>query len=88
MDTSIHAVVADATCRAAHRRDHGHSVRASGCHPHAVEVVHLGDRAFAICHDCGVDTGFLAERQAQRAAEEHRRCTAVDDVPLPRPPAD
>lgn len=85
MDTSIHAVVADATCRAAHRRDHGHSVRAPGCHPHAVEVVHLGSRALAICHDCCVDTGFLAERQAQLTAEEHRRSTAIHDVPLPRP---
>jgi hypothetical protein len=84
MDSSTHAAVADATCQAAHRRDHGHSVHAPGCHPHAVEVVHLGDRAFAICHDCCADTGYLAERQAQRTAEEHRRCTAVKDVPLPR----
>lgn len=85
MDSSTHAVVADATCCAAHRRDHGHSARTPGCHPHTVEVVHLGDRAFAICHDCRTDTGFLAEREAQRAAEEHRRRTAVEDVPLPRP---
>lgn len=85
MDSSTRAVVADATCQAAHRRDHGHSVRAPGCHPHSVEVVHLGNRAFAICHDCGSDTGFLAERVAQVTAEEHRRSTAIEDVPLPRP---
>lgn len=84
MDVSTQTALADATCQASHRRDHGHTVRKPECHPHAVEVVHLGDRAFAICHDCCIDTGFGPERSAQRAADEHRRLTAVENVPLPR----
>lgn len=84
MDVSTRTAVAEATCRASHRRDHGHTVLSPECHPHTVEVVHLGDRAFAICHDCCADSGFMSERDAQRTADDHRTQTAVRSVPLPR----
>jgi hypothetical protein len=69
----VREVVAS-TIMAAHRRDHEHAV-GNGCHPHAVEVVHLGDRAFMICHDCRHNSGLLPHRQAGQLANEHRRQT-------------
>ena len=74
--------VAASTIMAAHRRDHEHGVRTAQCHPHAVEVVHLGDRAVMVCHDCGTDTGFLPHRHADRLAHEHRDRTQDASGPL------
>ena len=62
------------TLVAAHRRDHLHA-DADNCHPHAAEVVHLGDRAAMVCHDCGTDSGFIAHRDAERLAAIHRHDT-------------
>jgi hypothetical protein len=70
--------VAACTILAAHRRDHQHGVPTDQCHPHAVEVVHLGRRAVMVCHDCGTDSGFLAHREAEHLAERHRRHTGPD----------
>jgi len=47
------SAVASCTLAAAHRRDHDHGLEVVACHPHVVEVVHLGERAAMICHDCG-----------------------------------
>ena len=44
---------------AIHRRDHALGVDDECCHPHVVEVVHLGSRAVCVCHDCRLDSGFL-----------------------------
>ncbi len=71
------AKVAACTAAAAHRRDHHHAP-ATGCHPHAIEVVHLGHRAVAVCHDCEADSGFLPERQAEAVAGAHRAETVGD----------
>ena len=68
--------VAACTLDAVHRRDHQHDGEA--CHPHLVEVVHLGRRAVVVCHDCRGDTGFLPERDADRLASEHRQETVGD----------
>jgi hypothetical protein len=68
------ALVAACTAAAAHRRDH-HHVDGGDCHPHAVEVVHLGHRAVVVCHDCEADTGFLSEREADAMATDHRART-------------
>jgi hypothetical protein len=65
------AQVAACTAAAAHRRDHHHGGTPE-CHPHFVEVVHLGRRAMTVCHDCGADSGFLPEREAEALASEHR----------------
>ncbi len=65
--------VAACTAMAAHRRDHVHAVDA--CHPHAVEVIRLGDRALVVCHDCRTDTGYIAHREADHLAAEHRHDT-------------
>lgn len=65
------ALVAACTAAAAHRRDHHHAA-AMTCHPHAVEVVHLGHRAVMVCHDCESDSGFLPEREAEAVAHAHR----------------
>ena len=78
------AEVAAGTATAAHRRDHDHALSVACCHPHAVEVVHLGQRALTVCHDCGADSGFLPYRQAERLAEGHRDQTRVASVALPR----
>jgi hypothetical protein len=72
--------VAACTISAAHRRDHHHGLQADGrqagaCHPHAVEVIHLGRRAAMVCHDCRTDTGFLPHRDAEHLAFEHREDT-------------
>jgi hypothetical protein len=63
--------VAACTVDAVHRRDHHHGGE-EACHPHLVEVVHLGRRAVAVCHDCGLDSGFVAQRDADRLATAHR----------------
>ena len=71
------APVAACTAAAAHRRDHHHA-GAQSCHPHAVEVVHLGHRAVTVCHDCESDSGFLPEREAVAVAHAHRIQTSGD----------
>lgn len=73
------ALVAVCTAAAAHRRDHHHAATVP-CHPHVVEVVHLGHRAVTVCHDCESDSGFLPEREAEAVAQAHRRQTQDDDV--------
>jgi hypothetical protein len=74
--------VATCTVAAAHRRDHGHPSTADACHPHAVEVVHLGARAVCVCHDCGADSGFLPRREAETLAAAHRHLTQDGDAVL------
>ena len=77
------AQVAACTAAAAHRRDHHHAA-APKCHPHAVDVVHLGSRALAVCHDCEADSGFLPHRQAEDLARVHRARTRRDNsAPFP-----
>ncbi len=68
------ALVAACTAAAAHRRDHHHGAGVT-CHPHTVEVVHLGHRAVTVCHDCESDSGFLPERDAEALADTHRSQT-------------
>jgi hypothetical protein len=68
------ALVAACTAAAVHRRDHHHAL-AGTCHPHTVEVVHLGHRAVTVCHDCGSDSGFMPEREAEALAQTHRTQT-------------
>ena len=84
LDRADVAEVAACTATAAHRRDHDHALSVACCHPHAVDVVHLGQRALTVCHDCGADSGFLPYRQAERLAEGHRDQTRVASVALPR----
>jgi hypothetical protein len=72
--------VAVCTVDAAHRRDHHHAGE-EACHPHLIEVIHLGRRAVAVCHDCGRDSGFLPEREADRLASAHREETAGNEYP-------
>ena len=74
--------VAACTMAAAHRRDHQHSLAADDCHPHAVEVVHLGRRAVTVCHDCRLDSGFLPRREAEALAAGHRDLTRDVSVKL------
>jgi hypothetical protein len=74
------ALVAACTAEAAHRRDHHHAGPET-CHPHAVEVVHLGHRAVTVCHDCESDSGFLPEREAEAVADAHRAQT-LGDAPI------
>ena len=64
-------MVAACTVAAAHRRDHQHDHFRQECHPHSVEVIHLGHRAVAVCHDCHADSGFLDDREAEALAERH-----------------
>lgn len=66
--------VAACTVDAAHRRDHHHG-REDTCHPHLIDVVYLGRRAVAVCHDCRQDSGFLPERDAAQLASAHREET-------------
>ena len=70
-------LVAACTAAAAHRRDHHHATAVT-CHPHAVEVIHLGHRAVTVCHDCESDSGFLPEREAEAVADAHRAQTLGD----------
>lgn len=74
--------VAACTMAAAHRRDHEHSLGTDGCHPHEVEVVHLGRNAVCVCHDCRLDTGFLSRREAEARAASHREQTLDVSVRL------
>jgi hypothetical protein len=74
--------VAACTMAAADRRDHEHALGADGCHPHAVEIVHLGGRAVCVCHDCRLDTGFLPRREAEALAVSHREQARVATVRL------
>ena len=67
--------VAACTVDAVHRRDHVHDEGSDTCHPHLVEVVHLGRRAVVVCHDCRRDSGFLPDRDADRLASSHRQET-------------
>jgi len=78
------SLVAACTAAAAHRRDHHHAATAP-CHPHAVEVVHLGARAVVVCHDCGSDSGFLWKREADAVAAAHRSGTVGGGSPALRP---
>ena len=72
--------VAACTVEAVHRRDHRHDGEES-CHPHLIEVVHLGRRAIAVCHDCRRDSGFVGEHDADLLASAHRRETTADTYP-------
>jgi hypothetical protein len=74
--------VAACAMAAAHRRDHDHGGDADGCHPHVVEVVHLGPNAVCVCHDCRLDTGFLPRREAEALAKGHRDVTLEASVTL------
>jgi hypothetical protein len=66
-----------AMLHALHRRDHDHeSLAATCCHPHSVEVVHLGSASIAVCHDCRYESGFTTVRDCERAAADHRLLTA------------
>ena len=80
-DTTLTDVAA-CTMAAAHRRDHEHKVTAECCHPHVVEVVHLGSRAVCVCHDCRLDSGFLPRREAEVMAAGHRDLTRETSVRL------
>lgn len=76
------ADVAACTMAAAHRRDHEHGLSADACHPHVVEVVHLGQTAVCVCHDCRLDSGFLQRREAESLAAVHRELTREVSVTL------
>lgn len=58
---------------AVHRRDHAHGD--ASCHPHSVEVVHLGSASIAVCHDCVFESGFHTVRDCESAAANHRVTT-------------
>ena len=87
-----HERIAECTVRAAHRRDHFHGSDPEQCHPHVVEVIHLGEQAVVVCHCCRADSGFIGHRDAERAAFQHRVRTAVvdpstaEEVPADEPP--
>lgn len=68
--------VASCTLSAAHRRDHTHEDTSGPCHPHTVEVVHLGEQAAMVCHDCRTDSGFVPHRDAEHQARTHRHDTS------------
>jgi hypothetical protein len=74
--------IAACTAAAAHRRDHTHPSDSDSCHPHAIEVIRLGDRGVAVCHDCGADSGFLPRREAEQMAAHHQRETLAVSVVL------
>ena len=80
------AAVAACTAAAAHRRDHRHEPQQE-CHPHDIEVVHLGQLAVAVCHDCAADSGFVPEREAETISSMHRQSTLTATVRLARPDA-
>jgi hypothetical protein len=89
MNCSAHTstlAIAACTAAAAHRRDHEHRPH-DECHPHVVEVVRLGTLGVAVCHDCGIDSGFIAAREADALCVAHRRNTVTASVALPRPQA-
>ena len=68
------AAVAACTVDASHRRDHHHGDDGT-C---------LGRRAVAVCHDCGRDSGFLPEREADRLAYAHRQESEGDECSVLR----
>ena len=71
------SAIASSTLHAAHRRDHDHDGDPDGaCHPHNVEVVHLGGQAAMVCHDCRADSGFMPYHEAWQQAHDHRVATA------------
>jgi hypothetical protein len=74
MTTMTAEPIVRAMLAAVHRRDHAHAT--SCCHPHSVEVVHLGSASIAVCHDCGFESGFHTIRDCERAAADHRLLTA------------
>jgi len=74
--------VAACTMAAAHRRDHNHDHSVDDCHPHVVEVVHLGGWALTVCHDCRLDSGFVPHREAEALAAGHRELTRDISVEL------
>lgn len=71
----VEVAVAASTATAAHGRDHDHLASVQCCRPHSVEVIFLGLRALAVCHDCRADSGFMPYREAERLAEGHRHET-------------
>ena len=73
MTTTTAEPIVRAMLAAVHRRDHAHAE--SCCHPHSVEVVHLGSASIAVCHDCGFESGFHTIRDCERAAADHRLLT-------------
>ena len=81
MPSSPGTDIASCTAAAVHRRDHEHRAGAD-CHPHVVEVVHLGERAVCVCHDCRLDSGFLPRREAEVMAAGHRDLTRETSVRL------
>lgn len=81
-EISTFTEVAACTMAAVHRRDHEHGRGTATCHPHVVEVVHLGRAAVCVCHDCRLDTGFLPRREAEALAASHRELTGDVDVAL------
>ena len=80
--TDVVTDVAACTMAAVHRRDHEHRVGEDSCHPHVVEVVHLGPRAACVCHDCRLDSGFLPRHQAEVMAADHQHLTRDVSVEL------
>lgn len=80
--TSLLTGVAASTMAAAHRRDHDHESEHDDCHPHVVEVVHLGSSAVCVCHDCRLDSGFVPRREAETMAAGHRHLTRDVSVRL------
>jgi len=74
MTTTTAEPIVRAMLAAVHRRDHAHAT--SCCHPHSVEVVHLGSASIVVCHDCGFESGFHTIRDCERAAADHRLLTA------------
>ena len=82
LSMSTLADVAACTMAATHRRDHEHGAGDECCHPHVVEVVHLGTRAVCVCHDCRLDSGFLPRREAEDMAADHRHLTREVSVTL------
>ena len=86
-ETALVAQIAECTVMAAHRRDHDHALSTQRCQPHAVQVVYLGRRALAVCHDCREDSGFIPLKEAERLADGHRDETADESVSLALPRA-
>jgi hypothetical protein len=71
------ALVAACTAATAQGLDHHHPTAVT-CHPNVVQVVHLGYRAVAVCHDCESDSGFMPECEAEAVAHAHRIQTSGD----------
>jgi len=82
-ESETRAAVAAVTLAAVHGRDHRHAGGAD-CMPHCTQVVHLGQRAAMVCHDCGTDSGFVDPRAAEELARRHTEATRGRE---PRPAA-